>query len=118
MALHTSSIGAMGQVGGPLETGGGTSGGIDPSQVSSMTNTAAPPSSSNQPNFMRYQGPPYVSVSNDPYVNGIPSGLVSYADESAGQPTPAPNIHMQSFATQQQPQSQRFVHPPTIISPG
>lgn len=127
MALHTSSLGAMGPMGGPLETGSGTSGntggGIDPSQASPMA--AAPPSAPNQPNFMRYQGTPYASVSNDPFANGGPggnnnSGLVSYTEESAGQPppTPTPNIHMQPFASQQQPQSQRLVQQPTIIGPG
>lgn len=123
MALHTGTLGGLGQVGGPLETAGGASGGgaggggltSDPLQASTLTTAAHPPA------FIKYAATPYAPPVGDPYANGGSGGggLIPYTDESAGQPPPvAPTstIQMQQFPPQSQ--SQRLVQPPAIIDTG
>ncbi|VDK31732.1 unnamed protein product [Taenia asiatica] len=124
MALHTGTLGGLGQVGGPLETAGGASGGgagggggltNDPPQASTLTTAAHPPP------FIKYAPTPYAPPVGDPYANGGSGGggLVPYTEENAGQPppvAPTPTIQMQQFPPQ--PQSQRLVQPPTIIDAG
>lgn len=132
MALHTSTLGGLGQVNGPLEATGG--GSADPSQASPMAVSI----SSTQPQqppagFMKYAptnapfGPP-PPTSGDLYANGGgggSGGMVAYGEESGGQPLPPPGIspnpppastmQMQQFS--QPPTNQRLVQPPTIIDP-
>ncbi|KAH9281305.1 Zinc finger MIZ domain-containing protein 2 [Echinococcus granulosus] len=116
MALHTGALGGLGQVGGPLENAGGAGGGggltSDPPQASTMATAAHPPP------FIKY-APTLYAPPGDIYANGGSGsgGLVSYSEESTGQPPPVtPTIQMQQFPPQ--PQSQRLVQPPTIIDAG
>ncbi|KAM7543108.1 hypothetical protein Aperf_G00000012818 [Anoplocephala perfoliata] len=132
MALHTSTLGGLGQVNGPLEAAGG--GSADPSQASPMAVSVSSAQPQQPPaGFMKYAptpgpfGPP-PPTTGDPYTNGGgggSGGMVAYGEEGGGQPLPPPGIspnpppantmQMQQFA--QPPTNQRIVQLPTIIDP-
>ncbi|VDO03095.1 unnamed protein product [Rodentolepis nana] len=141
MALHTGTMGGLGQVNGSLLEANSNVGGPDPSQAPptvSAQSQQPPPSG-----FMKYAAPfgaPHQGHTNpggDPYANGGGGGMMptAYSEES-GQPQPPqlqppPNISPNTTQQQQPPtaatpntmqqqqqfvqsnqQQQRMIHPP------
>ncbi|KAM3175222.1 hypothetical protein ACTXT7_008931 [Hymenolepis weldensis] len=146
MALHTGTIGGLGQVNGPLLETSTNVGGPNPSQTPPTVS-----SQSQQPppaGFIKYASPfgappqGHTNPGGDPYANGGGGGMMTaYGEEGGGQPqqqqlqsplnispnptqqqqpptAAAPNTMQQQFVQSNQ-QQQRMVQPPppTIIDP-